>query len=90
MESHQYNCQYRIINCKYCNKKIQEYYFNTHEKTECSQKIYCPKCKTQMTRCTYLSKHQNNDNIECLKSQIENLKLEKKNKKKKIINLKMR
>ena len=82
MESHQYNCQYRIINCKYCNKKIQEYYFNTHEKTECSQKIYCPKCKTQMTRCSYLSKHQNNDNIECLKSQIENMKLEKEKQKK--------
>jgi len=82
MESHQYNCQYRIINCKYCNKRIQEYFFKTHENRECSQKIYCPKCKTQMTRCTYLSKHQNNDNIECLKAQLENMKLEKEKEKK--------
>ena len=59
MKFHANNCQYRIINCIYCNKEIQEYYFNTHEKTECTQLIQCPKCKTKMTRGSYFSKHYN-------------------------------
>ena len=78
MKFHANNCQYRIINCIYCNKEIQAYYFNTHEKTECTQLIQCPKCKTKMTRGSYFSKHynKNNDNIECLKAQMKNMELE--------------
>ena len=80
---HSNECKYRIIKCKYCEKNIKDYMSERHEKTECTQKMECPKCQTSMTRGFFWSKHysEKDENIDCLKAQIKNLEdLSKKSK----------
>ena len=71
MKYHSTECEYRIISCKFCLKKIKAYTFENHEKTECTQEVKCKKCNLIMKRGYFWSKHynENNENVECLKGQ---------------------
>ena len=68
MEYHSKSCQYRIIKCEYCNKKIKFNDVIEHANKYCNQIIECNTCHMKMTRSTYMSKH---DDICCLKGLVK-------------------
>ena len=68
---HSGECKYRMGMCKFCNNKTKEYLLEDHIKNECNQTIDCPLCHKTMTRGFYNSKHSNNNNVDCLKGQVE-------------------
>jgi hypothetical protein len=67
------DCKFRIIECKYCSKRIRAGNFERHEKTECTQNFECTVCHLIMTRAFYWQEHYNakGENIVCLKGKIE-------------------
>ena len=87
---HSSECIFRTIQCQYCKKPIKKNELENHLQNDCSQNIECPKCHLTMTRGHYNSKHNsvNNDNIDCLKGQIEFYKNKYKNSLDKIEKLK--
>ena len=70
---HSNECKFRIVKCKFCSKEIKERNFQKHEKTECKSYIECNLCHLTMARGFYWTNHfsENNENISCLKGQIE-------------------
>ena len=70
---HSSECPYRIVSCEYCKNSIKKNMLENHIKNECPQNMKCPLCFTAMTRGYYNSKHQSadNNNIDCLKGQVE-------------------
>jgi len=73
MEIHATECKYLIIKCKYCSKDINLANLELHEKNECSEIIFCPKCHLKMAKKYYLNTHRKNeiDSMECQKEQIQ-------------------
>ena len=72
MEIHSTECKFLLVKCQYCLKEINLYKVETHEKTECTQIMNCPKCHLKMSKDNYHSKHRKNntDSKECQKEQI--------------------
>lgn len=70
---HSNECQYRIVYCEFCKNPVKKNMLENHIQTECPQNIKCPLCLTSMTRGFYNREHYsaNNDNIDCLKGQVE-------------------
>ena len=70
---HSNECPYRIVSCEYCKNPVKKNMIENHIKTECPQNVKCPLCLTAMTRGYYNSEHYsaNNDNIDCLKGQVD-------------------
>ena len=88
VKTHCLNCEFRIIDCKYCHNPVKFCDFEKHSKTVCTQEFTCQLCHLKMERGKFFSKHysKNGDNIECLKAQVkyymdENSKLEQNMKK---------
>ena len=72
---HSQLCKFRIINCSYCNEKMNVNDYKNHVLYNCSQNMECPKCHKIMTRGIYNSVHNTKDNIEYLKAQAEYYKI---------------
>ena len=73
IEKHISNCPYRIIICNSCYKETIFNKKDIHIKEECEETdIVCPLCFMKMKRKIYNETHksENNDNISCLKQQI--------------------
>ena len=70
---HSNECPYRIVSCEYCKNPVKKNMIENHIKTECPQNVKCPLCLTAMTRGYYNSEYYsaNNDNIDCLKGQVD-------------------
>ena len=73
MEIHATQCKYLIIKCKYCSKDINLANLELHEKNECTEIIFCPKCHIKMAKKYYFNTHRKNeiDSMECQKEQIQ-------------------
>ena len=73
VKTHCLNCEFRIIDCKYCHNPVKFCDFETHSKTLCTQEYTCQLCHLKMERGKFFSKHysKNGDNIECLKAQVK-------------------
>lgn len=69
-------CPKRKIYCEYCRNIIIAGQKEQHNKTECSAPIKCGLCRETMKRCEYFSNHksENNENVKCLKTQLNNYK----------------
>ena len=78
MEIHSTECKFLLVKCQYCSKEINLCNIESHEKTECTQIIICPKCHLKMSKDIYYSKHRKNDidSKECQKEQIQKQKNE--------------
>ena len=77
MINHPPICPYRKVVCTRCKGKVKFSDFDMHKSCLCPENIIkCKYCNSSMKRGTYLKEHQskNNDNPNCLKKQIENLK----------------
>ena len=77
MVKHSPLCPYRKVVCTRCKGKVIFYDFDIHKRCLCPENIIkCKYCNSSMKRGIYLKEHQskNNDNPNCLKKQIENLK----------------
>ena len=73
MEIHSTECKFLKIKCQYCSKEVNMHQIDSHEKTECNQIIFCPKCHLKLKKNYYNNNHRKNDidSEECLKEQIK-------------------
>ena len=73
VKNHCLNCEFRIIDCKYCHNPVKFCDFEKHSKTECTQEYTCQLCHLKMERGKFFTKHysKNGDNVECLKAQVK-------------------
>ena len=81
VKKHSLNCKYRLEECPYCKNLVQFYKLEEHQNTVCTQEYQCPKCLSSMTRGEYFSEHknENDENIQCLKAQVNLYKCKCKN-----------
>ena len=91
-KDHLEKCEFRLYQCNNegCDYKNIKEYMEDHS-DNCEYKtIQCPRCHSQMTRGDYNSKHYSllNDNVDCLKAQVEFYKKEEENLKNEIKSLK--
>lgn len=78
VKSHCLICQFRLEECKYCQQLVPFCEHEEHANTVCQQEVKCEKCFVTMKRGEYFSKHysENNENIQCLKTQVHLYKKE--------------
>lgn len=91
VEKHCLNCEFRLEECPYCHKLVIFSDLENHAKTVCEKECKCPKCYTVMTRGKYFSEHYSvkNENVQCLKAQMNKLMESKKKHEKYIEKLKL-
>ena len=75
IENHSNNCNYKPIECKYCHLILIKKDYKNHLDKLCKAPFQCPKCLENFERGFYNTNHfsENNENIECLKKQVEKL-----------------
>ena len=74
MINHSKKCPFRLVECSKCRQNIKFCDIKTHQQEQCPEiTIKCKLCGTSMKRGIYLKEHKsdNNDNVKCLKLQVE-------------------
>jgi len=74
MINHTKKCPFRLVECTKCKQNIKFCDIKNHQQEQCPEiTIKCKLCGTSMKRGVFLKEHKsdNNDNVKCLKLQVE-------------------
>ena len=74
MINHIRKCPHRLVECTKCKQNIRLSDIKIHQQEQCPEiTIKCKLCGASMKRGIYLKEHKsdNNDNVKCLKLQVE-------------------
>ena len=74
MINHSKKCPFRLVECTQCKQNIKFCDIKVHQQEQCPEMIIkCKLCGSSMKRGIYLKEHKsdNNDNVKCLKLQVE-------------------
>ena len=74
MINHTKKCPFRLVECTKCKQNINFCDIKNHQQEQCPEiTIKCKLCGTSMKRGVFLKEHKsdNNDNVKCLKLQVE-------------------